>query len=140
MPDASAVAVDLFAGNTQLTPTEGSSPNPSPGTLPMASRTFVTGASPPAGGLTISLGLDAQTTASEFDFDNVSLTTTPGSHPTPTPTPSPAITATFIAPSITTLGQSTETVTAVYSDLAGVDLVFGERGQPPGVRPRRLQP
>jgi uncharacterized delta-60 repeat protein len=121
-PDASAVAVDLFAGNTQLTPTDGSSPNPSPGTLPTASRVFVTGASPAAGNLTISLGLDAPTTASEFDFDNVSLTTTPGSHPTPTPTPTAAITATFSAPSITTLGQSIETITAVYSDPAGVDL------------------
>jgi uncharacterized delta-60 repeat protein len=122
MPDASAVAVNLYAGNMQLTPTDGSSPNPSPGTLPTASRVYVTGASPPTGDLTISLGLDAPTTASEFDFDGVSLTTTPGSHPTPTPTPTAAITATFSAPAITTLGQSTETVTAVYSDPAGVDL------------------
>ncbi len=121
-PDGSAIAVDLEAGGVQLTPTDASSPSPFPGTLPTASRTYVTGANPPAGSVTISLGLDAPSSASEFDFDNVSLTETPGSHPTPTPTPVPAISASLNAPGITAFGQSTETVTAVYADSAGVDL------------------
>jgi len=108
------VVIGLEAGGTMLTPASSSDPAASGGGTVVSGnylRTYTTGATPPAGALTIVLGAGPgdRGTNPSVNFTAVTLTSSVAGAPS----------GVLVAPVVTDAGATTQTVTATFTSAAG---------------------